>query len=272
MADEDEQQPARSYPDPRREGTLRRSSKASMTRPPRPPPAAEAAKPKPTAESWEAKKLKERVAKLTAKNKELEARAAAPPVVPGADEAAKRQEDDRVERRAREAGQPAAIQRTDAAGSSSPGERTFRTFSKRSNPSAPPCFDPTDPAANARYAGLVNGILETADDDPKVLAKLIHLIGSDPEVAERLAGLSPVRLGKELAKMAEQPPVEPDCGRRSPPRSWWAAAPPSHVAIDPGDATRADRLSMTGMDGKAERPDRGEPEVRTENAIGRVAP
>jgi hypothetical protein len=206
--------------------------------------AALAKPPKPPGESWEAKKLKERVAKLTAKNKELEARAAAPIMPPAPDEAAARAENERVERRAREiANQNEFNARTSRVLET--GRADFPDFLEKVESLRQAVLDPTDAGSNGRYAGLVNGILETADDDPKVSAKLIHLIGSDPEVAERLAGLSPVRLGKELAKMAEQPPVEPASGTPKPPTVVVGGRAPSHVPIDPGDATRADRLSMT---------------------------
>jgi hypothetical protein len=198
---------------------------------------------KPQAEAWEVKKLKERVAKLTAQKKEWEAKATLPQAVT-AEAEIQRQIDAKAEIKAREiSNQQLFNARTEKVLEA--GRADFPDFLDRVETLRSAVLDPTDAGANARYAGLVNGILETAEDDPKISAKLIHLIGGDPETAERLAGLSPVRLGKELAKMAEQPPVEPTSGVAKPPSVVVGGRAPSHVAIDPADAARADRLGMS---------------------------
>jgi len=200
----------------------------------------EAPKPK---SDWEARKLRERIAKLTAKNKELEARAVAPPTSNDTAAITARQIEERAEQRAREiATQNEFNARTSRVLEA--GKSDFPDFLEKVESLRSAVLDPTEPTATTRYAGLINGILETAEDDPKVSAKLIHLIGSDPEVAERLAGLSPVRLGKELAKMAEQPPVEPASKVAKPPSVVVGGRAPSHIPIDPADAGRADQLSM----------------------------
>jgi hypothetical protein len=199
---------------------------------------------KPPEPDWKTRKLQDRIAKLTAQNKALEARAAQPPAATPEAEV-ERQVAQRAEVRAAElAAQRDFESRTGRVLEA--GRADFPDFLEKIQDLQSAVIEPTDEAASRqRYTGLVNGIMETADDDPKVSAKLFHMIGSDPEIADRLAKLSPVRLGKELAKMAEQPPPEPQSQTPRPPSVVVGGRTPSHVPIDPTDPSRADRLSMS---------------------------
>jgi hypothetical protein len=215
----------------------------------------------PPTESWEVKKLKERVAKLTAQNKEKET-ALAKAAAPAPDDAALREREieTKAEVRAREiAAQASYNERTLAVLEA--GKSSFEDFVPKVEALKATILDPSDTTSPARYHGLIAGILETSDGDPAISAKLIHLLGSDPELADRLAGSSPIRLGKELAKLAEQDPPEP-LSKAPKPLTPVGGRAGAHTPIDPTDVNRADKLSM------AEWYARREADVKAKRAAG----
>ena len=208
----------------------------------RPAQPAQAAKPEP---SWEVRKLKERLAKVTAAAKEREEELArlkaASPRAP--EEELERQVDERATEKAKALAAQMKFNE-DTMKVLTAGRKAFEDFDAKVEAMRMAVLDQSDPESSTKYVGLVSGVLETAEGDPGVAAKLIHSLGSDPELAERLLSMSPVRLGKELARLAEVEPPEPPSRTPRPPSVVVGGRSPSHVQIDPSDPTRASSLSM----------------------------
>lgn len=95
--------------------------------------------------------------------------------------------------------------------------------------------DPSDSASALAYSNLIAAAIETGEG-----AKIIHQLGGNLDEATRLMGLSPVKMGMELAKMAMKE-AEVVSGAPKPMRPLGSAA--QHSAIDPSDPERAGRLS-----------------------------
>lgn len=95
---------------------------------------------------------------------------------------------------------------------------------------------PGDATAEQQYVGLLNAMIETGEAE-----KLIYVLGGDPAEAERLMGLSPVKQGIELARLAAKD-VQP-ASKLAKPITPVTGAGRSHVAIAPSDRERADNLS-----------------------------
>lgn len=198
-------------------------------------------------ENWAVKKLKERVDRLTAEKKQREGelaalRAAKPP---DPDEVIQRQIDEKAEIKARDLAARMKFNE-DTGKVVSVGRTSFPDFDSKVEQFRTAVLDPSDSeGSGTRYVQLISGILETADGDPAISAKIIHALGSDPESAEKLVSMSPVRLGRELAKMAERDPVEEGSKVPKPPSVVVGGRSGAHTPIDPNDPTRADKLSMS---------------------------
>ena len=123
------------------------------------------------------------------------------------------------------------------------GKAAFPDFLEKVSSMKAAVIDPTDSAATARYTTLINGIMETADGNHALSAKIIHELGSDPDRAEELARMSPIRLGRELSRMAEAEPPEPTSRVPKPPSVVVGGRSPSFIPIDPTDTGRSDKLS-----------------------------
>ena len=209
-----------------------------------PPPEVKEATKSP-AEPWAVKKLRERLDKVTAKAKGAEEELAR--LRAGATRAPEELAEQQIEERARARATELALQmkfNEDTAKVLKAGRSGFPDFDEKVGALRTATLDESDPESAKRYVGLVSGVLETAEGDATIAAKLIHSLGSDPETAERLLSLSPVGLGRELAKMAERPDPEPPSKAPKPPSVVVGGRSASHTPIDPSDPTRAGQLSM----------------------------
>ena len=199
----------------------------------------------PPTESWAVKKLRERLDKVTAKAKGAEEELAR--IRASAAKAPEELAEQQIEERARARATELALQmkfNEDTAKVLRAGRSGFPDFDEKVGALRTATLDESDPESAKRYVGLVSGVLETAEGDAAIAAKLIHSLGSDPETAERLLNLSPVGLGRELAKMAERPDPEPPSKAPKPPSVVVGGRSASHTPIDPSDPTRAGQLSM----------------------------
>jgi Ca2+-binding RTX toxin-like protein len=102
--------------------------------------------------------------------------------------------------------------------------------------------DLTNPSEAAQYNSFVGAVLET-----EAPARLLYELGANPDEADRITALGPVKQGIELEKLARrlaEPPKASDAPKppRVPPGSGGSAGG-SHVAIAPTDPERSDRLS-----------------------------
>ena len=96
--------------------------------------------------------------------------------------------------------------------------------------------DVNDPESMGAYRRFLEAVIETGSGP-----ELIHRLGSAPDQAARVMGLSPVKMAVELAKMAQV--KEAEATKAPKPISPLTGRGPSHEAIDPTDPDRADRLS-----------------------------
>lgn len=197
----------------------------------------------PPKEDWAKKKLQERVAKLTAQSKakdeELARLKAASPPQP--EEALQAQ----IDAKANEKAQAIAIQmryNEETSKVMEAGKASFKDFDAKVAELRSAVIDPSDLQSQSRFVGLVSGVMETADGDPQTSAKLIHALGSDPELAERLLAMSPVKMGRELSKMAEAPEVDPVSNAPKPISTIVGGRGTNHVPIDPSDPGRSSKL------------------------------
>lgn len=202
----------------------------------------------------------DRLAKLTAQKKErdskiadLEAKLAAAaksgeaPKVPnlGLDEA-------EVERRAQvRAAQLAEQAAWDAKcnGVVEQGRKDFTDFNDKVT-ALRGMVDESDPKEATAYQQLIAAAIETGEGH-----KLIHRLGGDPEEAQRILALPPVKMAIELTKLAvaAAKPAVPNGEAKvvGNPLDVSAAPKPINVpgrgagagVIDPTDPTRADKLS-----------------------------
>jgi len=105
--------------------------------------------------------------------------------------------------------------------------------------------DPQNPSEVASYNQLLDAAIQTGNGPA-----LIHALGGDPDEAQRILSLSPVRMAVELSKMAQK--IEPQDDQRGsvspslppPIRAVVGARGAVHEKIEPDDPTREDRLSV----------------------------
>jgi hypothetical protein len=100
--------------------------------------------------------------------------------------------------------------------------------------------DPKDPETNRKYLDMLQATLDTGAA-PKVLAAL----GEDPNEASRIMGLTPTKMGVELAKLAFRD-VE-DVSKAPKPVTPISGVGRNHVAIDPSDPQRSDGIQDTRL-------------------------
>lgn len=96
--------------------------------------------------------------------------------------------------------------------------------------------DTTDPASQASYNQMLDAMLSTGE-----APKLIYELGRDLNEANRIMGLTPARMGVELAKLASKTPAPVTNAPK--PISPIGQRGASHTQIDPRDTSRADQLS-----------------------------
>ncbi len=96
--------------------------------------------------------------------------------------------------------------------------------------------DQGDSESIKQYVQLVAAMIETGE-----APKLIYALGADLNEAARLMGLSPIKLGIALAKLAAKEPL--DVSSAPKPIIPVGNKGGVHVAISPSDPTRADTLS-----------------------------
>jgi hypothetical protein len=185
------------------------------------------ASPKPPVVDWRER----RIAQLTAKLREAEARASA---VPPAAAAAPQADLSLVETRARElaAAQRFNDQCNDAA---TAGRQEFTDFDTRVN-ALVQLVDRSDANSVSAYNQFLSAALETG-----AAPRLIHELGGDLNEASRILALPPVKMAVELARRAM---TEPTAVSRTPkPLATVGSRGVSNEVIDPRDSVRADKLS-----------------------------
>lgn len=96
--------------------------------------------------------------------------------------------------------------------------------------------DVNDPASVANYNSFLAAAIETGQAE-----KLIDMLGRDLNEAARVLALPPVRMGIELARLAERDPEE--VSKAPKPIKPIGAKGSAHTEIDPTDPTRAGQLS-----------------------------
>lgn len=198
---------------------------------------AEAAPPPPklSAGDWRAKKLQERVDRLTREKSALEAQAA--------NQQKNSQNhnltDDQLKEKIESAAAALAAQREFDRRCEEvvkEGKGAFEDFESRAKVLQEVAGDLRDSANATRYATFIDAIIETGDG-----ARLIYALAGDLEDAERIYKLSPVKQGIELAKLALAKPAE--VSRAPKPITAIGSRAASHTRIDPSDVARSDTLS-----------------------------
>jgi hypothetical protein len=200
--------------------------------------------PKPVNSAFAEKKLLERVNKLTAQKKELEAKLAAQSAnpAPKADdpEEIQRQIDAKAEQLANaKADQIAAAREFNAKSNEvvTAGREAYtkEVFDGAVN-SLKQLITPEDPSTVQKHYDLIAGLIETGE-----APRLIVELGKDLELADKIMNLSPLKMGIELAKLAAAKPEE--VSKAPKPITPIGRQSASHVKIEPGDKDRADNLS-----------------------------
>lgn len=102
--------------------------------------------------------------------------------------------------------------------------------------------DISDPASVQAYNTLIAAAIETGDG-----AKIIHKLGGDLEEAARIMGLTPVKMGVALAKLASVAvKIEPDVSTAPKPITPLnGGKKASFEQIEPDDPERAGKLDMS---------------------------
>lgn len=201
-----------------------------------------------------------RIAKLTAQLKQLRESGAGGATDPGPAAAPGTFTRDDVERLANERAQALASQQIfneRCNQTAQEGRRQFGTQEFNAAISAlQETFDAQDQAQQAAYFAMLDAAMETGEG-PKILFEL----GQDQNEASRIMGLSPAKMGLELAKRLSHQPIVPNVsGAPKPIAPVRGGQGRSHDPIDPSDADRADRLST------AEWMKRREEQVRRQEA------
>ena len=193
---------------------------------------------------YRAKKLEERVNKLTAQKRALEEQlankqAATGRLDPKDDAALERIVAERAEALAETKATAKAAQRVfdeKCIAAVELGRASYKDFDDRVKELQSTIIDPSDSTTSQKYVNFIDALLETGEAH-----KLIYELGSDPEEVERIVKLSPVKQGIELAKLASKVPEPVSNAPR--PITPIGSRSASHVKIDPNDPSRADNLS-----------------------------
>lgn len=195
---------------------------------------------KPTAPDWRDK----RIAQITARLRQYEKPGGpAPAIVPPTQAAAVDQAElDRlVEERATARAATAEFDRRCIAVVEE-GQAEFPEFDARIN-NLKRIADFSSPEEAAQYNQFLTAALESGAP-----ARVLHELGADLNEASRILQLSPIRMGIELARLADRLGAAPATSTvpkppRVPAGGGGAGTEASHTAIDPRDPARADRLS-----------------------------
>jgi len=191
-----------------------------------------------------AEKLKERINKVTAELKKAQEGAAKPPPpTAGSPEDLQRQIEERASSLADARASLIEFNRETGKVLSS-GKKAFPDFLEKVEAFKSAALDSSDPQGTAKYQGIVSAIMEAAEGDYGVSAKIIHALGEDPERAEELAKMSPTKLGSELAKLASAEPPEAISRVPKAPSAVVGGRGVASLPIDPTDPARASKLSM----------------------------
>lgn len=202
------------------------------------PAGSEAPPVKPAALDWREK----RIATLTARLREAEARAIPPVPVPGVDPATPaatgltQADVDRLagEKAAQIAAQAEFNRQCNEVAVK--GQETFGKDPFMARVSAlQKLADPQDPASVASYNQFLSAVLETEAPE-----KVIFDLGADLDEASRLMGLSPVRMATAVAKLAAA--KDATVSGAPKPITPIGSRGPSHEDIDPTDADKSDGL------------------------------
>lgn len=199
--------------------------------PPTEPPTEPTEPPKePPSQDWRDR----RIAQLTARLREEQAKNAKPPTAdppataPGLTEAD-------VERRAAELAATQTFNRmcNDAAQA---GRQAYPDFDSKVN-ELRRLVDVNDPASVAAYNSMLAAAIETGE-----APRLLHELGSDLNEASRILALPALKMGVELTRLALGG-VAPGGTRAPKPITPVRATGAPHTAIDPTDPDRSDALS-----------------------------
>lgn len=177
--------------------------------------------------------LKSRIGKLTGQKKQLEEGLAAKSVTGEAKPAASDQEAFRkAVDEAAEAKSAQAKFDDDCRAAVDRGKKLFDDFQPKITQLWEDCGK-DDPV---KYSAFVAGVLETGIGE-----KILYELAQDPMEATRLLGLSPVKQGMELAKLANKlNEVQP---LSNAPKPIPVLRGVTHEAIDPRDPERASKLA-----------------------------
>lgn len=116
------------------------------------------------------------------------------------------------------------------------GKKKFSDFNDRIG-NLQHLYTPGNASEEAAYARMLEAALET--DEPE---RVLYELGGDMDMAERMMGLSPVKMGMEMAKIAaKKGEAEPSNAPR--PIKPVGDRGTSATEIDPADPARADNLS-----------------------------
>jgi hypothetical protein len=193
------------------------------------------ATPKPQAEDWREKRIKQ----LTARLREQESRAGAsatpdPNATPATDPALT-QAQIRAEAERLAAAQRFADQCNEAVEA---GKRAFgaEQFTARVA-DLRKIVDPSNPAEAGSYAQMIEQVIETGE-----APKLIYALGADLNLASELMALSPAKRAMKLAQLALAK-GEPEPSAAPKPITPITPKGDTHTPISAADASRADKLS-----------------------------
>lgn len=183
----------------------------------------------------------QRIAKLTAKNKEMaeQLAAKAPTAAPTPSPSTGGAEFDKQVRTEAEkiASQNAFNAACNAVAAK--GKESFGDFMPRVD-ALLQVVDKNDPASVAAYNGFLSAAMEVGGENAH---KIIYAVGGDLNEAARLMALPPIKLALELNKLAEKGVGEES--KLAKPITPIAGKAATHSGIDPTDAERADQLSTS---------------------------
>lgn len=198
-------------------------------------PVAEPAK-TPAKPDWK----EQRIAKLTAKNKEMaeQLAAKAPTVVPAPTSPSPggAEFDKQVRTEAEKIASQNAFNAACNAVAAK-GKESFGDFMPRVD-ALLQVVDKNDPASVTAYNGFLSAAMEVGGENAH---KIIYAVGGDLNEAARLMALPPIKLALELNKLAEKGVGEES--KLAKPITPIAGKAATHSGIDPTDAERADDLS-----------------------------
>ncbi len=115
------------------------------------------------------------------------------------------------------------------------GKKAYEDFDSKIN-ELRKLVDGNDPQQVAMWNGLLSAAIETGEG-----AKVLYNLGSDLNEASKVFGLSPVKLGMELVRIAERDPGKVTGAPK--PITPVQGSRAAHSTIRPDDPERADTLS-----------------------------